>query len=104
MADTHRIIITADALRDLEDIAQYIRHHSRQNAAAVAEAILDAIDSLAFMPRRYRRVGRSRKRGNVVRAMVVRPFIVYYRPEDDPAAVFILHVRHGKRRQPRRLA
>lgn len=101
MPDTHRVIITAEALADLEAIADYIRQDSPQNAAAVAEMILDAIDSLGFMPRRFRQVGRSRKRGSAVHAMVVRPFIVYYRAADNPPAVHILHIRHGARRQPR---
>jgi plasmid stabilization system protein ParE len=102
MSDTHRVILTAEALSDLEGIALYIRQHSPQNAATVAERILDAIDSLAFMPRRFRRVGRSNKRGSPVHAMVVRPFIIYFRVEDSPPTVHILKVRHGRRQQPRR--
>jgi len=34
--------------------------------------------------------------------MVVRPFIIYFRIDDDPAAVYILSIRHGRHRQPRR--
>jgi len=102
MTDTHRVIITAEALSDLEGIARYIRQDSPQNAAAVAERVLKAIDSLGFMPGRFRRAGRSRKRGSTIRAMLVRPFIVYYRVEGRPAAIYILTIRHGRRRQPRR--
>jgi plasmid stabilization system protein ParE len=102
MPDTHRVIITADALRDLNEIADCIRQHSPQNAATVAETILTAVDSLAFMPRRFRRAGTSRKHHSPVHALVVRPFIVYYRVEDNPTHVYILHVWHGHRRQPRR--
>jgi len=102
MADTHRVILTAEALSNLEGIARHIRQRSPQNAATVAETILDAIDSLTSMPSRFRLVGKSRKHGTPVHAMVVRPFIVYYRVEDRPPAVYVLHVRHGRRRQPRR--
>ena len=102
MPDTHRVILTADALSDLEDIARYIRQDSPQNAAGMAGTILNGIDSLGFMPTRYRRIGKSRKRGSPIHAMLVRPFIVYYRVEEKPAAVYVLNVRHGKRRQPRR--
>lgn len=101
MAEEYRVILSADALADLEGIARYIRDRSPQNAPVVAEKILDAIDSLAVMPRRFKQVGGSRKRGSAIHAMVVRPFIVYYRAEDQPAAVHVLHVRHGHRRQPR---
>lgn len=102
MAETYRIVLTDEALSDLHEIARYIRQYSPQNAVAVADAILAAIDSLSFMPARFRRAGRSRKRGSDVHAMLVRPFIVYYRVELSPAAVFVLTVRHGARRQPRR--
>jgi plasmid stabilization system protein ParE len=61
MADTHRVLITADALADLQAIAAHIRRDSPQNAAAVAERIIDAIDSLESMPTRFRRAGTSRK-------------------------------------------
>jgi plasmid stabilization system protein ParE len=99
---THRIVLTAEALANLQAIARYIRGHSPQNAASVAESLLDAIDGLASMPDRFRRAGISRQRGTPVHAMVVRPFIVYYRIDAHPAAVFVLQVRHGSRRQPRR--
>src|SRR5438034_10527821 len=102
MPATHRVILTADALSDLEAIARYIRQYSPDNALGVAERILDAIDSLAFMPTRFRQVGKSRKRGTPIHAMVVRPFIIYYRVEQTPAEVCILSIFHGKRRQPRR--
>jgi plasmid stabilization system protein ParE len=102
MPDSHRVILTAEALSDPQEIAHYIRQHSPQNASGVAEAILNAIDSLGYMPGRFRRVGTSTKRGSAVHAMVARPFIVYYRVEDSPATVYVLKVRQGKRRQPRR--
>lgn len=102
MADIYRIILTAAALSDLEAIATFIRQHSEQNAANVAQTILDAIDSLASMPSRFKQVGRSRRRGTPVHAMVVRPFILYYRVERSQSAVYDLTIRHGSRRQPRR--
>ena len=102
MAETYRVIITAEALADLEGIAEYIRRHSPQNAATVADTLLSAIDSLSFMPARFKRVGTSRKKRSPVHAMVVRPFIIHYRVDERPPAAFILHVFHGARRQPRR--
>ena len=102
MADTHRVIITKEALADLEAIAAYIRQSSPQNAAAVSGRILDAIDGLGLMPRRFKQVGMSRERGSPVHSCVVRPFIIYYRVDDSPAAVYVLNVRHGARQQPRR--
>jgi plasmid stabilization system protein ParE len=99
MPDRHRIILTADAFFDLEGIAVFIRQHSPQNASKVADSILNAIDSLATMPNRFKRVCISKKRGSAVHAMVVRPFIIYYRIEYDLASVHILNFRHGSRRK-----
>jgi len=101
MDDTHRIVLTADALADLRGIASFIRGHSAQNAAGVAETILDAIDSLGSMPDRFKQVGKSRKRGTPVHSMVVRPFVIYYRVERSPPVVYVLNIRHGRRQQPR---
>ena len=103
MAERFRVIISDEALADLEGIASYIRQQSPQNAAAVAERLLNAIDSLDFMPNRFRQAGRSRRRETNIHAMVVRPFIVYYRIDLQPPVVHILTIRHGARRQPRRL-
>lgn len=98
MAASHRVILTTRALTDLEVIAAYIRQESPANAARVAERLLKGIDSLAFMPQRFRRVGVSRQRRHPIHAMTVRPFIVYYRCEEKYAIVHVLHVRHGRQR------
>jgi plasmid stabilization system protein ParE len=102
MAAAYRVLLTATALADLEGIARYIRRDSPQNAATTAGKILEAIDSLESMPGRFRRAGSSRKRRTPIHSMVVRPYIVYYRLEESAARVYVLNVRHGKRRQPRR--
>src|SRR5437764_14669266 len=102
MPDLYRIRITPQALHDLEKIFGDIQKDSPQNASMMIARILDAIDDLEFMPSRFRVAGRSRKYGNVMHSRVVRPFIVYYRIDEPTRAVFIVEVRHGARRQPRR--
>jgi plasmid stabilization system protein ParE len=102
MPDAYRVILTPEALADLEGIAEYIRQDSPANAAAMVETILDAMESLATMPRRCKRVGQSRQHRSPVHALLVRPYVVYYRIDESPGAVQILHIRHGRRRQPRR--
>jgi plasmid stabilization system protein ParE len=99
---THQVRITREALDDLERIAGYIRGQAPKNAATVAARLVDAIDSLAFMPGRFKEVGRSRKRGSPIHGMVVRPFIIYYRIDEQQTAVFVLNIVHGARRQPKR--
>ena len=104
MADTHRVILTANALSELESIARYIHQFSPENAVAVSENILGAIDSLAFMPTRFPLVGRSRKRGTPIRVRVLQPFLIYFRIDEPAAEVYVLHIRHGKRRRLQRFS
>lgn len=102
MADAYRVVITARALAELGEVANYIRESSAQNAAALAGRIAGGIDSLSFMPRRYKRVGHSRTRRTPIHAMVVWPYVIYYRVDGPAHAVFVLTVMHGARRQPER--
>jgi plasmid stabilization system protein ParE len=102
MAELYRVSITDRALSDLTSVSDYIRLHSPQNAAVTIERILDEIDGLDRMPSRFRVAARSRKRGSAVHAMIVRPFIVYYRIDEPARCVFVLEVIHGARRQPRK--
>lgn len=78
MSNPHRIVVTAEAFSNLEEITDYIGRSSPQNAASVRQRLGDAIDSLAHSPGRYKRVGTSRSHQSPIHAMVVRPFIVYY--------------------------
>jgi plasmid stabilization system protein ParE len=100
--DSHRVNITNEALANLESIFKFIQEDSPAAALSVIEQLLGAIDDLGYLPGRFRPVGRSRKRGSIIRARVVRPFIVYFRIDQNIRAVFITEVRHGARRQPRR--
>lgn len=103
MPTTYRVILTAEARSNVRSIAAYIRKDSPTSAASVAETLLRAIDSLAQMPMRFRRVGKSRRRGAPVHAAVVRPFIIYYGVEEQPRPkVHVLRVLHGRQRQPKR--
>jgi len=102
MPDKYRVNITTRAQSDLDEIFDYIRQESPQNASEVVEQILNAAEDLEFMPARFRVAGRSKTSGETVHARVVRPFIVYYRIDESNREVFVIHVRRGARRQPRR--
>jgi addiction module RelE/StbE family toxin len=100
MPDTYRIRITPRALADLEGIFEYIRQDSPQNAAKMIGALLDAIDSLEMLPRRFDVPRTGSVRGRKIRSMPVRPYLVRYRIEEREKIVHILRVRHGARRKP----
>ena len=100
MQKQYGISITPEALSDLEGIFHFIERDSPRNAAGVIERIIKNIDRLYAMPSRFKIVGKSRKNGSPVHALVVRPYLVYYRVDETRRRVFILSVRHGARRPP----
>jgi toxin ParE1/3/4 len=100
MPDSYRIRITPRALADLEEIFKYISRDSEQNAPKMIRVLLNAIDSLNILPYRYDVPRTGRVRDQSVRSMPVRPYPVRYRIDERRKAVYILHVRHGARRQP----
>ena len=100
MDNAYRVNITSEALADIQSIFDYIETNSPQNASTMIERILDAVDELDSMPTRFKVVGHT-DNGSPVHGMVVRPFIVYYRVEESPKAVFIVAIQHGARQQPR---
>ena len=61
MPDTYFVRITPRALADLEQIFEYIRQDSPQNAATMIEKLVESIAGLNILPHRYDvpRVGRS---------------------------------------------
>lgn len=102
MPDRHRVRITPRAADDMAGICSYIQQKSPQNAVRVAQTLVDAVDSLAVFPGRYKVHEYRRDPAKTVRSMPVPPFIIYYRVIARIRAVEILTIRHGSRRQPRR--
>jgi len=100
MPDHFFVRITPRALADLEQVFDYIRQDSPQNAATMIEKLLDAISGLNILPHRFDvpRVGSVR--GRQVRSMPARPYLVRYRIDEMRKAVYVLRVRHGARRRP----
>ena len=97
-----RTRMVARASADLNEIIEYIEFQSPQNASLVANRLADAIDSLEYLPRRFKVYRSSRDPARVIHSMSVPPFIVYYRVIDDQLVVEVQTIRRGTRRQPRR--
>lgn len=104
MAERYRVTITPRAIEELMSICSYVELESPQAAAAIAQDLLDAIDSLVLFPRRFKVHERRKEAGKIVHSMPVRPFLVYYRVDDRNSLVEVLSVRHGKRLQPKRFS
>jgi plasmid stabilization system protein ParE len=102
MAPSYHVIISPRAASDLGDIHANVELDSPQNARSILSELIDAIDSLQHLPRRYRAVQGRRRPSKAVRRMPVPPYLIYYRIEERKQSVEIITVRHGARRQPRR--
>ena len=102
MPRQYRVILTNDALADIAEIAAYIRADSPDNSALVCERILKVFDGLESMPGRFKARGGSRSRRTPVHVAMEKPFLIYYTIVRKSGTVFVLRVRHGARRQPRR--
>ena len=103
MPDRYHVKVMPRASGDIVSICAYIEQDSPQNAALVAQEILDSIDSLSLFPQRYKVHEHRKDPSKTVRSMPVPPFVVYYRIIERLAAVEVLTVRHGSRRRPGRL-
>lgn len=102
MPERYRVRITPRAADALAEICAFIERSSPQNAAEVAQRLIDAIDSLALFPQRYRVHEHRKEPTKTVHAMPVPPFIVYYRTVAGDDLVEVVAVLHGHRRQPSR--
>ena len=103
MVKRYQVRMVLRAAQDIHEICSYIERDSPQNSAAVAQALFDSIDSLELLPHRFRVHEHRTDPAKTVHAMPVSPFIVYYRVLERNDVVEVITVRHGARRQPRRI-
>lgn len=101
MPETYRLIFAPAFLDDLTQIHQFIAEHSPANAGRVAERILNSVESLQGLPHRTVIERQNPHLRFPVRTLPVRPYIVYFRVNDQEKAVLLLRVQHGARRRPR---
>lgn len=102
MTRLYKVLLSDDALSDLDDIHRRIEFDSRQNADAFVARLVDRALALELMPSAYRAVGRSRSTNAVVHVTHEGPYLIYYHVIESPPRVTVTEFRHGHRRQPRR--
>jgi len=88
-----RLIWSRPALRDLEEIAEYIALDSRSAASRYVRKVFRAAERLKRYPNSGRRP--EELRATPHREVIVPPCRIFYRAEED--AVFILHVMRSER-------
>jgi plasmid stabilization system protein ParE len=88
-----KVVLTAEALGDLEQIGDYIARDNPSRAASFVDALIGKARELSELPRgfplvpRYEHLGiRHRAHGN---------YLIFYRVEAD--RVSVIHILHGAR-------
>ena len=99
MADQYRVILSPEALGDLERIFEYISRDSVENAARMIDEIYSECESLNQFPHRYAVDRRGKPLPFEIRLMPVPPYRVIYRIMETQRVVRILTIRHGRRKQ-----
>jgi plasmid stabilization system protein ParE len=92
-----KLRLTEKSVRDLTNIAEYIRGHNPQAAHRVRATILESLQMLTVFPR----IGRRQTRDNV-RKLVTRryPYLIYYLVDDTLDEIVILTIQHPARERP----
>jgi plasmid stabilization system protein ParE len=97
MPDSYRVNYSKVAGDDLQEIFDYIRQSSPQNADSVLKTIVDEIEGLKTLPHRFPLKTSVKKRGRNYRMMPVPPFVVRYDINESTRTVLVLTVRRGTR-------
>ncbi|MBQ6654301.1 MAG: type II toxin-antitoxin system RelE/ParE family toxin [Erysipelotrichaceae bacterium] len=95
----YEVIITDQALRDLEDIFEYIavKFHSPSSAKKTIQNLFDAIRTLDMFPEGNRRYPEEPWRSRNLRVMTVGKYCVLYYPDNDNLIVRVSRVIYGRR-------
>lgn len=94
----YQVVLTAKARADLRAIAAYVARDEPALALRFTRRLLGDAQALNRAPHRGARI---RQRPGV-RRIVHRPYLIYYRIEEDAAVIRILRFWHGAR-DPRTL-
>ena len=102
MPQQYRVIISPNALNELERILDYIAADSPANAVKVIDRLLEEIQALETFPGRYAELEADDPAAAHLRLMPSPPFRVIYEILREQAVVRILTVEHGARDRDRR--
>ena len=102
MPAPYRIVLARRAESDLSAVFDYLAHYSPKTAKAMIDKILRSIELLEGFP--YRNVVSPQPSGakSAVRSLPIKPYVVFFRIDEEGSTVRILRVRHGARRPLRR--
>ena len=97
----YRVILTDSAIADIEEIFGVVLQEAPLKGHAWANAMLDALNSLGTLPKRYPLAREGEAARRPIRCLLFGKghgiYRALYEVEEQPKRVWILHVRHGAR-------
>ena len=87
----YQVILSALALEDLERIVSHIAADEAEAALRMGTRLLDLAESLYQLPHR----GSGVRQRPGVRKVVLRPYLIFYRVNDEKRRVEVLRFWHG---------
>jgi len=98
--DTHKVVYTKKARRNLDDIAVYLETQSvsQERARRFVDAIKAEIDHrLSFMPQGYRLVANDLLAALGLRILIVKRYLVFFTVDDEKNIASVKQIIHGRR-------
>ena len=87
----YKVILSPLALEDLEQICRYVAEDDPSAAQRVGMRLLDQAETLCRLP--YR--GATVRRRPDVRKVLLRPYLIFYRVDDEQGCIQVLRFWHG---------
>jgi toxin ParE1/3/4 len=100
MPPAFHLILSPEAVHNLQQIYEYISKDSPRNAARLVDRVLDAMKTLQDFPHRNVVEHRGGKLKHPARSLVVRPYLIFFRVIESQQVVRILAIRHAARKRP----
>ncbi|MBO4473280.1 MAG: type II toxin-antitoxin system RelE/ParE family toxin [Clostridiales bacterium] len=101
MNNSYEIILTDDAITDLEELKYYIATVLRAPATALSyiREIRQAIESLSELPGRIKLLDDEPWHTRGIRRLMVKNFFVYFRIDEDDMLIYIMNIIYNRRDQ-----
>jgi toxin ParE1/3/4 len=91
-----KIIFSPQAVADLEEVVRHIAKGDPATAVRIGNTLIDRVEILENFPL----LGAAYSKRPGVRKLVLRPYLIFYRPRPEENCVDILRYWHGARTEP----
>lgn len=105
MSSKYEVRVTRQAMEQMKEIKTYISEELfvPETAERLLEEIKKKMISLAVLPKRHALVDEEPWKGENVRKIIVKNFLIYYWVDDEKCKVHVIAVIYNKRDQIRQL-